>query len=71
MEYEQHCGGKAQSVVSRPKIPGLKSTEAKILQELKTGLVLLLSISNFNNNSNIWPSAAYITHSTIHLIINK
>jgi len=53
MEYEQHCGGKAQSVVSRPKIPGLKSTEAKILQELKTGLVLLLSISNFNNNSNI------------------
>jgi len=29
MEYEQHRGGIVQSVVSGPRIPGLKTTKAK------------------------------------------
>jgi hypothetical protein len=40
MEYEQHRSGVVQSVVSGPRIPGFKTTEAKNLYELKTGSVL-------------------------------
>jgi len=29
MEYEQHRGGMIQSVVTGPRIPGPKTTEAK------------------------------------------
>jgi hypothetical protein len=40
MEYELHRCGFVQSVVSGPRIPGFKITQAKILHELKTSFLL-------------------------------